>query len=101
MTVVGTKAAAVFDDTKPWEEKLARFEGGVEMTPSGAVPHKVPPQYAELPMGEPLRAECEHFIRCCGQRHQPRTDGAEGIRVLKVLQAAQASLQTGGISQAL
>ena len=41
--------------------------------------------------GEPLKMECQHFIDCVQNRTQPRTDGAEGLRVLDVLtQADQA-----------
>ena len=41
---------------------------------------------------EPLKAECAHFLECVQNRWTPRTDGAEGLRVLQVLQACQQSL---------
>ena len=40
--------------------------------------------------------ECAHFVECVETRQTPRTDGRNGIRVLRVLQAAQRSLQTNG-----
>src|SRR5262249_17233108 len=42
---------------------------------------------------EPLREECLHFLQCIQTRQAPRTDGAEGLRVLTVLQRCQAALQ--------
>ena len=42
---------------------------------------------------EPLRAECAHFIESIETGATPRTDGAEGLRVLEVLDAAEAALR--------
>ena len=96
LTVVGSKALAVFDDTKTWAEKLALYRNYMEETAAGPVPLKTPADYTVLPAAEPLRAECEHFLDCCRSRHAPRTDGTEGSRVLRVLQAAQSSLSKAG-----
>ena len=41
---------------------------------------------------EPLKLECNHFLDCVASGDTPRTDGREGLRVLKVLQAAQDAL---------
>ena len=52
-----------------------------------------------LEENEPLRAECKHFLECVSERISPRTDGEEGLRVLKVLNASQKSMESGqGIS---
>lgn len=96
LTVVGAKAMAVFDDTLPWGQKLVIYRGGVEQGPDGPVPKKVIPEFAALRESEPLRDECEHFLDCCRGRSTPRTDGAEAVRVLRVLQAAQSSLEKSG-----
>ena len=48
----------------------------------------------ELPPTEPLRMECEHFLSCVETGAIPRTDGNEGLRVLRVLARAEASLPT-------
>lgn len=96
LTVVGSRAMAVFDDTKPWAEKLALYRGAVAFGPQGPAPVKVVPEYATVPEAEPLRAECAHFLDCCRDRAVPATDGAEGLRVLRVLQAAQSSLDSRG-----
>jgi UDP-2-acetamido-3-amino-2,3-dideoxy-glucuronate N-acetyltransferase len=97
LTVVGTDGMAVFDDTKPWPEKLLLYRNylswanGIEPTPLRPEPEAVP--VAER---EPLVAECEHFLQACAGRTPLRTDGAEGARVLLVLGMAQRSLDRDG-----
>ena len=56
-------------------------------------PIKADPEYIAVEQGEPLRSECQHFIDCIEQGTQPLTDVAEGLRVLKVLDRAEAALQ--------
>ncbi len=46
--------------------------------------------------GEPLRIECEHFLECVRDGKSPRSDGQDGLRVVKVLDAASRSLAAGG-----
>lgn len=97
LSVVGAKGMAVFDDTRPWGEKLALYRNHLKHDATGIpIPNKLAPQYVALPESEPLRAECAHFLSCCQTRSQPLTDGAEGLRVLRVLQAAQLSLEEDG-----
>lgn len=97
LTVVGSQGMVVFDDTQPWENKLLwnkepiRWENGV--TPKA---QKGEAEKISIPQQEPLKEECLHFLLCCKQRISPKTDGAEGLRVLRVLQAAQDSLEKDG-----
>ena len=97
MTVVGSSGLAVFDDTKPWAEKLIVYRQHITWT-NGQVPtaNKVKGEAVLPPESEPLANECLHFIECCRERRIPRTDGHEGLRVLRVLQAAQRSLDAEG-----
>lgn len=97
--VVGSKAMAVFDDTRPWGEKLQFLPGHVEWT-QGRIPQAVQPKavYVDPPQQEPLREECRHFLDCTTYRKHPRTDGEEGVRVLQVLEAASESLQANGMA---
>lgn len=94
LVVVGSKAMAVFDDTKPWEEKLLLYRNPVNWQ-SGEIPsvNAVEAEKVNIAPGEPLKEECLHFLECCQERKQPLTDGQEGIRVLRVLEKAQASLE--------
>ena len=41
---------------------------------------------------EPLREEMKHFIDCCINGTEPRTDGYNGLRVVKTLVAAEKSI---------
>ena len=92
LVVVGSEAMAVFDDLQPWSDKLTVFEHGVEW--DGATPVPVRAEGVPIPLAEsePLGLECEHFLECVRTGATPRTDGREGLRVLRVLDAAQRSL---------
>ena len=50
----------------------------------------------KISLQEPLRLECQHFVECVRDRKTPLTDGDDGLRVVRVLAAAQASLEAGG-----
>src|SRR6476620_11611235 len=55
----------------------------------------------KISLQEPLRLECTHFVDCVRERRQPLTDGRDGLRVVKVLDAAQKSLKLGGAPVAI
>lgn len=96
LVVVGADAMAVFDDTASWDAKLVVFEHGVTWDGATPVPVRGEPTPIPLEQDEPLRLECEHFLHCVASGETPRTDGAEGVRVLRVLDAAQRSMVGGG-----
>jgi UDP-2-acetamido-3-amino-2,3-dideoxy-glucuronate N-acetyltransferase len=97
MTVVGSSGLAVFDDTRPWAEKLTVYRQHITWTNGQvATPNKTKGEAVVLPESEPLANECQHFIECCRDRRSPRTDGREGLLVLSLLQAAQNSLDAEG-----
>jgi predicted dehydrogenase len=94
LTVVGSRRMATLDDmliegkltvydkgfdedTRSWGEYIAR--SGDIFSP-------------RIPNVEPLRLECEHFIECVRSGSAPRSDGASGLRVVRVLEALQGSL---------
>jgi UDP-2-acetamido-3-amino-2,3-dideoxy-glucuronate N-acetyltransferase len=54
-----------------------------------------------LPPLEPLRLECLHFLECISTRQTPNTDGENGVRVLRILNASERSLKTHGQVQKL
>jgi UDP-2-acetamido-3-amino-2,3-dideoxy-glucuronate N-acetyltransferase len=88
---------AVFDDTKPWPEKLVVYRDHLHWKDGQMpTPNKIAGEWVVVPECEPLREECRHFLECCQDRRPPRTDGHEGLRVLRVLQAAQDSLEKDG-----
>lgn len=101
LTVVGDKKMAVFDDTRS-AEKIWIYDKGVDTRQD----YNTYGEYLSLRFGdvlipripgtEPLKTECEHFIDCVQNRRTPRSDGRDGLRVSKVLDAAQRSLKMGG-----
>ncbi len=100
-TVVGSQKMVVFDDMEA-SEKIKVYDKAVER--SGQVV-----SYGDaltvrsgdilipkISLQEPLRLECLHFVECVRERKRPLTDGLGGLRVVKVLDAAQRSLKSGG-----
>jgi UDP-2-acetamido-3-amino-2,3-dideoxy-glucuronate N-acetyltransferase len=91
LIVVGDRKMAVFDDLDK-QDKLTLYPHSIEWKHQLPVPSKAEGQSIPLDALEPLRAECRHFIDCVTTRRTPRTDGEEGLRVLRVLQQCQDSL---------
>ena len=102
MTIVGTKRMIVYDDVEPLE-KIKIYDARVE----------VPPHYdtfAEfhysyhygdryipyIKQEEPLKVECAHFLECIREGKTPLTSGKQGLQVVRVLEAASASIKQGG-----
>jgi len=103
LTVVGSQRMAVFDDMAK-ERKLTVFDKGFDpdadskgdyVTRSGDARHPT------IRGDEPLRLELEHFVECAREGGRPHSDGASGVRVVRVLEALQRSLEAGGGSVAL
>jgi predicted dehydrogenase len=99
ITVVGSKRMATFDDMAI-DRKLTVYDKGFDpkhqsygeyITRSGET------RSPAISNTESLRIECEHFVECVQTRERPKTDGASGLRVVKVLDALQRSLDQGGV----
>ncbi len=88
LTVVGTKAMAVFDDVEPWERKLAFYGHQVWREGDQWAFKSADPTYIEVAEGMPLTRELQHFLHCIETRETPRTDGREAISVLRILTEA-------------
>ncbi len=100
LVVVGSKAMAVFDDVS--KEKLFLYPHRIKWN-AGKVPvaEKAERQVISLPPGEPLRLELQHFAECVTERRRPLTDGNEGLRVLKILEAAENFLAGGAVRHSM
>ena len=81
------KAILVFDDTLEWKKKLMVVKYHYENLQNQLSISKDEPSFIEVPMSEPLRNECEHFIETIKNKNKPITDGEEGLEVLKILSA--------------
>jgi predicted dehydrogenase len=101
LTVVGSRRMATFDDME-LERKLTVYDKGFDeasgsygeyITRSGDI------WSPRVPNREPLRIECEHFVECVRSGQQPRTDGASGLRVVRVLEGLQERLDASRRAQ--
>jgi predicted dehydrogenase len=99
-TVVGSTRMATFDDMAR-EGKVTVYDKGFDqdarnygeyITRAGGM-HSPP-----LPNVEPLRLECEHFVECVREGRRPDSDGESGLRVVRVLEALQRSLERSRLS---
>jgi UDP-2-acetamido-3-amino-2,3-dideoxy-glucuronate N-acetyltransferase len=90
LVVVGSEKMAVFDDTA--DHKLVLYPHKVEWKNRIPTAVKANAEPVALENREPLRAECQHFLECIVSRRSPVSDGREGLRVLKVLDACQRAL---------
>jgi predicted dehydrogenase len=102
MTVVGSEKMVTFDDMEA-SEKVRVCDK------SAAIKQDISTSYAEIislrfgnivipkvPSGEPLALECKHFIDCVLDGTPIRSDGVDGLRVVRVLEAGQKSLRSKG-----
>jgi predicted dehydrogenase len=92
LTVIGSDAMIVFDDGAPWERKLLLYPHVVDV--AGDKPAAIRAELLPITVEEhePLKLECQHFLDCIAQRREPRTNGAEGLRVMQVLARASAMM---------
>jgi predicted dehydrogenase len=92
LVVVGETGALVFDDVRPWPEKLMRRDQAVRLTDAGPVAAGGEPRFVDLLAEPPLTREIRHFVECCQTRDAPLTGIDEGIRVQRVLEQVQYQL---------
>ncbi len=101
LTIVGSEKMAVFDDMES-SEKVRIFDKGVQAGGDyKSFGEDLILRFGDIlipsiSMTEPLRTECQHFIDCIEHGKTPRSDGRDGLRVVKILEAAQKSLELGG-----
>jgi predicted dehydrogenase len=102
MTIVGTRRMIVYDDLQTLE-KLRIYDMRVERPPhydtfaefhysyhygDSYIPH--------IKQEEPLKAECQHFLECIASGARPMSGGSEGLELVRILEAAAASLKRKG-----
>jgi len=106
VTVVGSKKMAVIDDVES-VEKIRLYDKGVDLKLgeqryedyAGAMTLRSGDIHIpRINMKEPLRLECQHFVDCVRTGATPRTDGRNGLAVVRLLEAAQVSLARNGAS---
>ncbi len=93
LVVIGSRKMASFDDVN---KQLVLYDQRVDVNGGQPVPVKGEGEVVPFAADEPLRIECQAFLDAMARRQQPLTDGRSGLRVLRVLQAAQRSLMMNG-----
>jgi predicted dehydrogenase len=96
LVVVGDRKMAVFDDTVR-EGKLKIYDKGIEWRAGLPVPRQTAETTLFFEETEPVRLECDHFLTCVRTGHRPLTDGPSALRVLKLLDASQRSMERNGM----
>src|SRR5688500_4502325 len=91
LIVVGDRKMAVFDDVS--SDKLRLFPHTISWKEGLPQASRAEAQSISIDRSEPLKAEAQHFLDCVRSGTTPRTDAAEGVRVLRVLDACQRSLE--------
>lgn len=101
LTVVGTRKMLVFDDMEA-TEKIWIYDRGVG-APDAALAYgeDLSLRFGDISvpwiqMSEPLAIEVQHFLDCCRSGETPRSDGRDGLRVVRVLEAVDESMAAGG-----
>ena len=84
----------VFDDTQVVEKKISLYEHQVSIKDGTPQLNKAIPKYLSFENKEPLKEECRSFVHCIQTGNTPLTDGREGLKVLKVLESAQACIDS-------
>ncbi len=94
LVAVGSRRMSSFDDVA---KELTLYDQRVEWREGQPIPIKGGGTPVPFSDEEPLRLECLAFLDSIASRQPPLTDGRSGLRVLRVLQAAQRSLVLNGL----
>ena len=101
LTVVGSQKMVVFDDMET-DRKVTIYDKSASRAPStDSYGEYVSVRFGDIsipriPNDEPLRLECQEFVDAIEGGREPRCSGREGLAVVEVLEAMQASLDAGG-----
>jgi predicted dehydrogenase len=100
-TIVGADKMAVFDDAEA-TEKLRIYDNHAEVPAARTYGEAIQVRFGDIliprvDMTEPLKIECQHFVDCMTTRSTPVSDGRDGLRVVRILEAAQQSLDMDGV----
>jgi predicted dehydrogenase len=98
----GSEKMILYDDLEP-SEKLKVYDKGINVTPGSEDVYKMLVSYRlgdmwapQLDNTEALQTEAAHFIDCIEHNKQPETDGAAGLRMVNMIEAAETSLRDRG-----
>jgi UDP-2-acetamido-3-amino-2,3-dideoxy-glucuronate N-acetyltransferase len=92
LVLVGDKGMAEFNDSRDWDNKIQLYPHKIEWIDGNPLPNKADAIAVSVKEDEPLKRECQHFLDCVQSNTRPRTDGREGLNVLRVLHQADQAL---------
>lgn len=100
-TIVGSDKMAVFDDAEA-KEKLRIYHNHAEVPDVRSYGDSIQVRFGDIwiprvDTSEPLRLEAQHFLDCVRERKTPLSDARDGLRVVRILEAAQRSLEQDGV----
>jgi predicted dehydrogenase len=102
LVLVGSRRMLVYNDLEP-NEKIKIYDKRVEVPPHYDTFAEFQYSYyygdvysPYLRLAEPLKVECEHFRECILTGAEPMSGGRQGLQVVQILEAANASLRQGG-----
>lgn len=110
IVIVGSKKMILYDDVEP-VDKIRLYDKGIIKTKDGLPVHEyytTPEEFQlaykhgdaiipKLELKEPLAAMVQEFLTCIRENKTPKTDGISGLRVVKIIEAAQKSLKNNGV----
>ncbi len=99
----GSKKMVVFDDLSP-DEKVKVYDKGIKLLDApkdkiykNLIQYRIGDMYApKIESAEALRVEVAHIVDCIQNKRKPLTGGISGLNVVKLLEAAQKSLEKKG-----
>ena len=97
----------VYDDVEP-TEKIKIYDKGVDTPPYSDTleEFRLSYRYGDITTpaisgAEPLAVECQHFLESIRTGKPPRSDGHDGLAVVRILEQAQSSMRSGGCPQVM
>jgi predicted dehydrogenase len=102
LIVAGSKKSLVYNDLNAWEP-IKVYDRGISVAESPEARRGVLISYRtgdiwspHLEQSEPLQNVVRHFTHCVRTGQRPMTDGEAGLRVVRILEAAQRSIKAQG-----
>lgn len=103
-TTVGSDVMVVFDDAnksemiKVYDRTIDKglLNSTAEYSDHQSIVSLGDIHIPRVDQSEPLKNQVKHFIDCISNNKKPITDGYEGLKVVKILEAAEKSLKSKG-----
>jgi predicted dehydrogenase len=100
--VGGSRKGLVYNDLSP-DEKIKIYDRGITVSQDAEARHRMLIDYRtgdvwspQIANKEPLQTMVSHFAACIRDGMNPLTDGEAGLRVVRILEAAQRSIKAQG-----